>query len=296
MIQLEGTSKRFREIEALAPVDLEIRRGEWMGIFGRNGSGKTSLLRILVGLSQPSTGRVLLEGKPPQPEDWRTFRSQLGFMPERVVFHENLTAEKTLRYFARLRGVDRNEVMPALESVGLGDAAKRRVGGYSKGMLQRLNLAQALLGTPRLLFLDEPFSGLDPGGVGLFLDLLKSVENRTVVFSSHRVHRLYGKVDRICVLSAGHVKALGTEADLCHRLELPVRVILQPLPGANGKLEADLGRLALGSVGNEDGKVVARVPQVNKTAFLAELKAFDDLIQYLRIEEPSIEEILLETD
>jgi len=180
-------SKRFGAVTAVAPVSLEIRDGEWLGLFGRNGSGKTSLLRMLVGLSHPSSGRVLLDDNEPTAENWRAVRAGLGFIPERVTLFEDQTGEKTLRYVARLKRVSVTEVAPLLERVGLSTAATRPVGTYSKGMLQRLNLAQALLGDPRLLVLDEPLSGLDGQGVQELFELLGAVEGRTVVLSSHRL-------------------------------------------------------------------------------------------------------------
>jgi Cu-processing system ATP-binding protein len=295
LIQLEAVSKRFGAIEALAPLDLAIRNGEWLGVFGRNGSGKTSLLRILVGLSRPSTGRVLLAGNEPAPEDWRRFRRSLGFMPERLSLFENLTGEKTLRYFARLKGVPATEVAPLLERVGLSHAARRKLGGYSKGMLQRINFAQALLGSPDVLVVDEPIEGLDAHGVREFFEILKSVPGRTVVFSSHRLPLLSRFVDRICVLSQGKLKALGTEDELHDRLNLPVRVIIHPTPESNGDLKDALGRIGSSSVASEHGRLVASVSQKNKMRFLAGLEGLSSKIHDLRIEEPSLEEVLLET-
>lgn len=295
MIRLDGVSKRFGAIEALAPLDLEIRAGEWLGIVGRNGSGKTSLLRILVGLSRPTSGKLLLDGIPPGAKDWKRFRRRLGFMPERIQFHENVTGERTLAYFAGLRGVAGHEVMPMLERVGLASVAKRKLGGYSKGMLQRLNFAQALLGEPRVLVLDEPLEGFDPHGVRLFFDLLRSDKDRTVVFSSHRLPKFSGAMDRICVLSEGRVKALGSERDLSRRLELPFKVIIHPSPGAGGTLESGLSRLGATSVASENGKILVSVPQADKITFLSGLKSLDGSIDDLRIEEPTIEEVLLET-
>ena len=230
MIRLEGLTKSFDGVQALAPTDLEIRPGERLALLGRNGSGKTTLLRMLVGLSEPSGGRLLLGGEQPRAAAWRTFHRRLGFMPERVVFHENLTGTQTLGFYARLRGVELAEVRPALDRVGLRDAAERKVGTYSKGMRQRLNLAQALLGDPEFLVLDEPLEGLDSHGVRRFFELVDGVENRTVVFSSHRLSEVSGAADRICILKQGVLRALGTESELRRELDLPLRVILRSAP------------------------------------------------------------------
>lgn len=296
MIRLEGIAKRFGPVEALAPLDLEIPSGEWLGIFGRNGSGKTSLLRILVGLSRPSAGRLLIDGEVPGARQWLAFREQLGFMPERVVFHENLTGAKTLRYYARLKRVDQREVDRTLDLVGLASAADRRLAGYSKGMLQRLNLAQALLGGPRILVLDEPLEGLDPHGVREFFELLEANEDCTIILSSHQLPRVAAAMHRVCVLAAGHLEALGTEAELKRELDLPMRVTVYPSAESNGLLEGSLRALGATDLVRDETSVRMLVPQAEKMAFLNRIHMLERDIDDLRVEEPSLEEVFLETD
>lgn len=306
-IRLEGVAKRFGAVTAVAPLDLVIGNGECLGLFGRNGSGKTSLLRMLVGLSRPTSGRLLLDGKEPTADDWRQVRRGLGFMPERVTLFEDQTGEKTLRYFARLKGVPVTDVGPLLGQVGLAAAANRRVGTYSKGMLQRLNLAQALLGDPRLLVLDEPLSGLDQQGVAELFELLGSLEGRTVVLSSHRLQVMSRFVDRICVLRAGQIAALGTEEELQQQLDLPARVVIQPVTGGqlsggvrersgdHSRLSAAIERLDAGTLVSRNGRLVVSVSQAEKLRLLAGLDRLGAEIASVRIEEPSLEEVLLET-
>ncbi len=306
MIQFEKIAKRYGEIEALGPVDLEIRPGESLGVFGHNGSGKTTLLRILVGLSRPSSGTLLFDGEAPGKESWRAFRGRLGFMPERIAFHENLTGEQTLAHFARLRGAPRRQALEMLERVGLGDAAKRKLGGYSKGMLQRVNLAQALLGDPRVLILDEPLEGLDPHGVRLFFGLLEEAgflgsgpeagSERTLVLASHRLLKLSDAARRICILSAGKVRALGTVEQLRREAELPVRLVIYPRAGSNGALESALDQLAPDSLVRDGERLVASVSQAQKMTFLSRLNGLGDAILDLRIEEPTLEEVYFEME
>ena len=221
MIQLEGIQKRFGVLEVIPSLDLTVRRQEWLGVFGHNGSGKTTLIRMLLGLSKPTAGRILLDGREPDNEAWRGFRRKLGFMPERITFYENLTGAETLGYFSRLRGVATEDLSPMLERVGLLAAAHRKVGEYSKGMRQRLNLAQALLGDPEVLVLDEPIEGLDPQGVRDFFRLLREGKIGTVVLSSHRLVETCDEVDRVCVLDRGQVKAEGTVQELVEKLGTP---------------------------------------------------------------------------
>ena len=295
MIRFEKSAKSFGDVDALAPLDLEIRDGEWLGVFGRNGSGKTTLLRLLVGLSRPSSGKIWIDGTEPGPEDWRRFRRSLGFMPERIALFDNLTGEKTLQYFARLKRVDLAEVPSVLERVGLTEAARRKTSGYSKGMRQRLNLAQALLGDPKVLVLDEPIEGLDAHGVRDFFDLLKSVKGRTVVFSSHRLPLISRVVDRICILSKGRVKALGTEDELYAKVDLPVRIVIHPVKDASAQLAKAVKELDSASLVSQNGRLVVSVPQKDKLRFLGALQSLGADMQDFRIEEPSLEEVLLET-
>lgn len=294
MIRLERVTKKFGAVEALRAVDLEIGSGEWLGLFGHNGSGKTTLIRILLGLSPPSSGEIRLRGETPNPERWLAFRRKLGFMPERVTFYEHLSGRDTLRYFCRLRGVDADEISPTLERVGLADAADRKVREYSKGMRQRLNLAQALLGRPEILVLDEPIEGLDPHGVRDFFRLLRTGEARTVVLSSHRLSRVGAEVDRFCILADGGIHALGSREDVLQSVSLPVRIHIYPQEAAVGTLPEAIARLGATLVLQKDGVLVAEVRQTEKISFLVGLDPYRAAIRHLYVEEPNLERVYFE--
>lgn len=290
MIRIDSISKRFGNVEALSRVSLEVEKNEWLGLFGHNGSGKTTLMRMIVGLSQPTEGRILIEGHEPTPDKWRDFRRRLGFMPERVNFYEHLTGLETLRFFARLRGVDAKELPGLLEQVGLGEGAGRKVGGYSKGMKQRLNLAQALLNDPQVLVLDEPIEGLDPAGAVQFVSLLREGPPRTVVFSTHRSAMALGRVDRLCVLRAGEVSVLGRAEEIRADASLPFRVHIRPTESSNGQLEALLRDLPAESVAREGDRFIVEVAQGKKMSFLFGLKPCAESIRHIHFEEPSLED------
>jgi len=294
MIRLEAVTKRYGEQVALRAIDLEIHRGEWLGLFGHNGSGKSTLLRLLLGLTRPTTGRLLIDGEPPSAAGWRRLRARLGFMPERITFYGHLTGRETLAYFGRLRGVGGPRVAAVLEQVGLAPAADRRVAGYSKGMRQRLNLGQALLGDPEMILADEPIEGLDPQGVHAFFDLLHAGKVETVVMSSHRLAECGPRVDRICVLNQGEIRALGSVEELNRDLEPPVHVHIYPSESANGSLQTALTDLGATSVVMHQGAWVAEVEQGSKVAFLAGLTRCQGQIRQLHIEEPSLEELYFE--
>ncbi len=296
MIRLESVTKQYGEQVALRGLDLEVRRGEWLGLFGHNGSGKSTLLRLLIGLTRPTRGRVLLNGEVPDAAAWRAFRETMGFMPERITFYDHLTGRETLAYFGRLRGVGAERVAAVLELVGLTGAADRRVGGYSKGMRQRLNLGQALLGDPEVVVADEPVEGLDPQGVRAFFRLLGEGKVSTVIMSSHRLAECCHRVDRICVLDQGTVRALGTVEELNRDLHPPVHVHVYPSESANGSLEPTLVELGATSVVNHQGAWVAEVAQADKVAFLTGLARCRGSIRQLHVEEPSLEELYFEHD
>jgi len=294
VIRLESVSKRYGEQVALRAIDLEVRQGEWLGLFGHNGSGKSTLLRLLLGLTRPTTGRLLIDGKEPSAAGWRRLRERIGFMPERIAFYDHLTGREILAYFGRLRGVDATRVATVLEQVGLTTAADRRLGGYSKGMRQRLNLGQALLGDPEMILADEPIEGLDPQGVHAFFDLLRAGKVETVVMSSHRLVECGPRVDRICVLNQGEIRALGTVEELNRDLEPPVHVHVYPTESANGSLQSTLTELGATAVAMHQGAWVAEVPQARKLAFLAGLNRCEGTIRQLHIEEPNLEELYFE--
>jgi Cu-processing system ATP-binding protein len=215
-------------------------------------------------------------------------------MPERIALYENMTGEATLRYLARLKGVSTSTVEPVLERVGLAGAARRKLGGYSKGMRQRLNFAQALLGDPRVMVLDEPIEGLDALAVREFFEILKSDSDRTVVISSHRMPLIAQHVDRMCVLSEGRITALGTENELQQQLNLPARIVLHPMPGAMDRLATAVEGFEAVTVLSRNGRVVVSLPQGEKLRFLSNLGAIADSIHDIRVEEPTLEEVLLE--
>jgi len=296
MIRFEAITKKFGSVEAIRSLDLDVRRDEWLGLLGHNGSGKTTLIRMLLGLSQPSSGRILLDGAPASESGWRRFRDKLGFMPERISFYENLTGQETLLYFCKLRGAAIETVPVILERVGLADAAARKVGGYSKGMRQRLNLGQALLGEPEMLVMDEPIEGLDPHGVQELFELVRAGGVRTVVLSSHRLSEVSDRMDRVCILGNGSVVALGSVEELFERLDLPVRVHIYPTQSLNGTLAAALRRLGPTSIVEKNGVLIVEVLQKDKADFLFGLQSCQQAIRHLHVEEPSLERVYFEAE
>ena len=233
-IQVEGLSKTYRRglagerVRALIDVSLTIAPGEAFGIIGPNGAGKTTFLGCLLGFLHPDSGRITIDGHAP---DDLAIRAVTGYLPERLVLDRWMNGSQFLAYhhaLARLPAASRRaEVEQALERVGLGgEAGQRGIRRYSRGMLQRLGLAQAMLGRPRYLFLDEPASGVDPAGVLLFRSLLSELARKevTVILNSHQLDQVERVCDRVAFVKAGRVEAIETvAAGAAHARVLRVR-------------------------------------------------------------------------
>jgi Cu-processing system ATP-binding protein len=295
MIHLEGISHDYNGVRALDGIDLTLETRNWLGLVGPNGSGKTTLIRVLLGLTIPTVGHVRLEGEIPDREKWLAFKSRVGYMPERIRFYDNLTGAEVLRYFASIRGLSPDVIPPILERVGLAGAKHRRVDVYSKGMHQRLNLAQALLADPDVLILDEPTEGLDPHGVRRFFELLRRTgeRKRTVLFSSHRLGELEGQVDRVCILGEGRILALGSPRELMGKLKLPVKIhlLLESASEIDASSLHDLGFLARKEDPNH---CTAEVSYGEKSKLIGRLFARGIAPKDIWIEEPDLEEVYFE--
>jgi ABC-2 type transport system ATP-binding protein len=211
-VAVRGLTKLFpvpfhrQSIVAVRDLDLCVGRGEVYGLLGPNGSGKSTTLKIILGLVSPTRGRTEIFGCNSRLVE---SREAVGFLPENPYFYKYLTGQETLRFFGRLCGLKgvqlRNRINELLELVGLTKAAKRRLGTYSKGMLQRIGLAQALIHDPKLVVLDEPTAGVDPAGSREIRDLILDLKKRgiTVLLSSHLLAQAQEICDRVGILADG---------------------------------------------------------------------------------------------
>ena len=226
-IAADKVSKHFGRVKALREVSFALPPGELVALAGPNGAGKTTLLKLTLGLVRPSRGTIQILGEDPAACSLTT-RRQLGYLPENVAFNDALTGRETLLFYARLKRERTEASLSLLERVELTAAARRRVATYSKGMRQRLGLAQALLGNPRALLLDEPTSGLDPAFRERFYELVRELRDRgtTVLLSSHALTELEERADRIIIMKEGIIVANATLGELRRVAQLPSRVVL----------------------------------------------------------------------
>ena len=217
MIQVESLTKRFRKTVAVDDLSFKVREGAITGFLGPNGAGKTTTLRVILGLVHPTAGRATVMGRLYRQLESPT--QQVGAVLEATDFHPGRSGRNHLRVLAAATGLPRSRVEEVLQVVDLQGAAGRRAGGYSLGMRQRLSLAGALLGDPRILVLDEPANGLDPQGIRWLREFLRSLaaEGRTIFISSHVLAEVEQIVDEVVIIHRGKFVVQATTAELVAR-------------------------------------------------------------------------------
>ena len=260
---------RKRPRHALKPLTLSIEEGETFGFLGPNGAGKTTTLKLLMGLIRPTSGEARILGM--EIDDLR-LKAQIGFLPEQPYFYDYLTARELLAYYAQLSDVPAKNrsarVSEMLERVGLKDSGNVQLRKFSKGMLQRVGIAQAVLHDPKIVFLDEPMSGLDPMGRREVRELIERLkqEGKTVFFSTHILSDAEALCERVAVINQGELKGVGRVADLTSSVSGKVELIWRgtDIPaaikglGAQGNIIGDTVRVIVPEESQEAALEVLR--------------------------------------
>lgn len=225
VIRFQNFTKNYNGVKAVDSLNLEVSRGEVFGFLGPNGAGKTTSIKGLMGLLRPTSGRVLVNGETISTSKGIS-SSSVGYLPEVVELWDNLTGVETLTFMCHLKNVDDSCVTETLKKVGLGGVTDRKVNEYSKGMRQRLALAQSLLGEPELLILDEPSSGLDPAGVALVKDIIRAHVQKggTVFLSSHILPVVEDVAHRVGIIVGGRLRTVDSVPNLRDQLEIPSKM------------------------------------------------------------------------
>jgi len=223
IIETEELTKKYGHQTAVNHLTLQIQEGEVFGFLGPNGAGKTTTLLMFLGLTEPTSGKVRVMEFDPTREPFHV-KEKVGYLPENVGFYDDMDARQNLRYIARLNRipdqVSAKRIDELLELVGLNEEAKKKVGTYSKGMRQRLGIAEVLVKEPKLIFLDEPTIGLDPDGTNRMLDLIHSLsreKNMTIFLSSHLLDQVQRICDRVGIMIKGGLVALGPIEELARK-------------------------------------------------------------------------------
>ncbi len=252
MISAEHLTKHFGAFTAIEDVSFEVARGEIVGFLGPNGAGKSTTMRILAGVFPPSHGRVRIDGHDMVADALRA-RALVGYFPERASLYVEMTVAHYLTYVGEMKGLRRaaarRDAAAAMASCSLEAVAGRLIGTLSKGFRQRVGIAQALVGAPRVLILDEPTSGLDPEQVADMRALIRGLRaERTVILSTHILSEVEATCDRVIIIHRGRVLALDTPANLTRRVRRGAQIVVEvvgPAEAVAAALRAESGVLAV---------------------------------------------------
>ena len=282
---IKNLSKHYGDLETVREVSLNIAPGERIALLGHNGAGKTTLMRMVLGLTPATTGSIQVLGFAPGS---RKARGAIGFLPENVAFHGALTGREQLNHFAQLKSVRASVADDLLERVGLTEAADRKIRTYSKGMRQRIGLAQALLGNPKLALLDEPTSGLDPILRHEFYNIIEELaaSGTAVLLSSHALTELETRTDRIAIMSKGELVVDDTLVALRERAHLPISVKVTTTEDKADAIAADLGGQRV------NGRSFSLACQQDtKVATIGRVTALGSVIKDIDVAPASLEEL-----
>lgn len=281
MIRAEHLTKRFGTFTAISDISFTVERGEIVGFLGPNGAGKSTTMRILCGVFPPTSGRAVIAGYDVVADSLRA-RSVVGYFPERVSLYLDMTVREYLRYVASMKDIEatqhRVSVERALDSAGVAHVAHRLIGTLSKGYRQRVGIAQALVGQPRVLILDEPTAGLDPEQVAEMRRLIRSLRgDSTVIISTHILPEVEATCDRVIIINQGRMLAVDTPHNLNQRLRQTSQIYLEvvgPADQVMTRLRAVPGVLSVEpSPSAVDGVVALTVATAKDRDLRAELAA-----------------------
>lgn len=292
VVSLEAVSKSYGSETVVSDVSFNIQPGECVVLVGHNGAGKTTLIKLMLGLTRPTSGSVEVLGGNPFLGKAVAQHKSLGYLPENVALYEAMTGREVLAFFARLKGVTGADCKRLLDMVELADAAKRRVGTYSKGMRQRLGLAQAMLGNPRLLFLDEPTTGLDPGLRHQFYELIEGLHQAgtTSLISSHALSEVEARANRFIIMKSGVMIASGTLDELYLQAALPVSLKIAVAPGHASSVAERLGsEINISDI--SDASLSLTCFNGDKMSLIRRIGELGDLVDDLQIKPPKLDEV-----
>ena len=299
-IEIENLTKKFKDLTAVNNVSFKVRKGEIFGFLGPNGAGKTTTIKAILGLIHTNSGYIRINGYDIKEQGVKA-RGSVGYLPERVAFYPNLTPLQTMNFFCELWGVDKSVAKPLIKEVGLEDAMNRKVGNFSKGMVQLLGIAQVMIGKPPVYILDEPMGGLDARWVKTIREKIKKLneEGATVLFSSHILSEVENICDRVAIINKGKLIAEDTIENLNKYLKIKPRLEIS-IPGLNGKVpEAVKAVEGVEKVDAENDVLHVICESSSRIKVIKVLEEIGLKIENIKTIEPSLEEAfvkLISTD
>jgi len=294
IVEIKGLTKDYEGVRAVDNLSLEIEKGEIFALLGPNGAGKTTTIKSMLGLIFPTAGEIKINGFDVLKEGKKA-KENIGYLPERVAFYDNLTAIQTMEFYAELRGAGRKECIELLMDVGLDGEMDKKVGNYSKGMMQRLGLAQAMIGNPSLLILDEPTGGLDPRGSWQIRQKIKELnENGTTIFlSSHILSEVQEVSSRVAILNHGKLIEVDTLDNLGKKLDLQPTLVIELQRPSQSILSRVKQVKGVDSAELSGNVIKVRCNPRVKTNIINAIEDEGGKILDFRTVEPSLEEVFL---
>lgn len=292
VVNLENIQKCFGSIRALDQITFSLNKGECLALVGHNGAGKSTLVKIILGLLKPSHGTVNILGYAPDTHKFNSLKQKIGFLPEQILFQKNLTGRETLVFYAKLKGLPAQCVDALFKRVDLAPAADRKVGTYSKGMRQRLGIAQALLGDPQFLVLDEPTSGLDPVARQNIYRIIEEekLKGTTVLISSHVLTELDDRIDRVIILNQGKIVADGSIPYLRNQKQLMSTIYVEGGIEDCDKIER-IFQHELDVYRSSRKELYLHCPKERKVKVLNSLVMLGVSLDDIKITDPSLEQV-----
>ncbi|MCK5423914.1 MAG: ABC transporter ATP-binding protein [Emcibacter sp.] len=289
-ITLTSVSKHYGKTKAVNTMGLTVATGECLALVGHNGAGKSTLIKMVLGLVRPTAGTAKVMGYDPMATDFNRVRQDIGFLPEQVLFQNNMTGRETLAFYAQLKGASLSGLNDLFNRVDLYKAADHRISTYSKGMRQRLGLAQALIGQPKLLILDEPTTGLDPASRQNVYSIIDDMKRggTTILISSHALTELDSRIDRVAILKQGNLVALGSIAELRQNIGLASEIKIHAPDSSMELLAQHFGDKCF-----VNGVAHFSCPADEKIALIRELMDLNISLADIEVKDPSLEQIFL---
>jgi ABC-2 type transport system ATP-binding protein len=299
MIKIESLTKSFGRIKALDDLNLEIKRGELLGIIGPNGAGKTTAIRMACCILKPDFGDIKIDGISIH-EDPIRIKSMIGYLPEEPNLYERFKAKDLLKYFAELYGVPKNDINGRieylLELVGMTERKDDRINTFSKGLRQRISVARALVHDPEIIILDEPTMGLDPATANSIRDFVRNLKgNKTMILCTHYMAEADSLCDRVAILNKGKIIDVGTPDYLKSKIhgDVILKVRIQNLDVINNYKEQIMKFASVAAVDFVDGEYLISLKYRNEMSDIVDL--FGNNVNSINTKEPTLEDVFINT-
>jgi ABC-2 type transport system ATP-binding protein len=299
MIKIESLTKSFGRIKALDDLNLEIKRGELLGIIGPNGAGKTTAIRMACCILKPDFGDIKIDGISIH-EDPIRIKSMIGYLPEEPNLYERFKAKDLLKYFAELYGVPKNDINGRieylLELVGMTERKDDRINTFSKGLRQRISVARALVHDPEIIILDEPTMGLDPATANSIRDFVRNLKgNKTMILCTHYMAEADSLCDRVAILNKGKIIDVGTPSYLKSKIhgDVILKVRIQNLDDVNSYKEQIMKFASVAAVDFVDEEYLISLKYRDEISEIVEL--FGNKVNSINTKEPTLEDVFINT-